>query len=86
LVSSEVPFSGYDRLYVGGEWIAPSTGAFDEIPDPATESVFGRAPVGGVRGTPLITDHGLAFQPPNARRVWSRLLRGSLNAAMRSSG
>lgn len=49
MTSAEIPFSSYHRLYVGGEWLAPSTGAFDEIPDPATESVFGRAPVGGVR-------------------------------------
>lgn len=39
-------FTRIERLFVGGQWIAPSAG-FEEVLNPATENVIGRAPVAG---------------------------------------
>lgn len=34
-----------DRFYIGGEWVAPSTDAAVDLPNPATEEIIGRAAV-----------------------------------------
>jgi len=40
-----VPFTDFDRLYFGGEWVA-GTRERDAVLNPATEEVIGHAPVG----------------------------------------
>ncbi|SCW40987.1 aldehyde dehydrogenase (NAD+) [Sphingobium faniae] len=44
----KAPFCHYDRLFIGGEWVAPVAPAFNPVIDPATEQGIGHAPVGGV--------------------------------------
>lgn len=39
-----VPYAHIQRLYIGGEWVAPS-GGLEDVINPATEEVFGQAPV-----------------------------------------
>ncbi|MBO3743184.1 aldehyde dehydrogenase family protein [Actinoplanes flavus] len=36
-----------DRFYIGGRWVAPSTGETIEVVDPYTEQVFATVPAGG---------------------------------------
>ncbi|MBW6437529.1 aldehyde dehydrogenase family protein [Actinoplanes hulinensis] len=36
-----------DRFYIGGRWVAPSTGETIEVVDPYTEEVFATVPAGG---------------------------------------
>jgi aldehyde dehydrogenase (NAD+) len=43
-----VPFTDCDRLYIDGTWVEAS-GSRDDIVNPATEEVIGRAPVGDAR-------------------------------------
>ena len=38
------PFQCYDRLYVGGEWIAPATAETIDVVNPYTEEAIGRDP------------------------------------------
>jgi aldehyde dehydrogenase (NAD+) len=45
-MSTGIPFASIDRLYIGGHWERPSAGAEDVL-NPATEEVIGKAPVGG---------------------------------------
>ena len=45
-----------DRLYIGGEWVAPVDGAADAVINPATEEEIGRAALAGPRDV----DHALA--------------------------
>jgi acyl-CoA reductase-like NAD-dependent aldehyde dehydrogenase len=42
-----VPFTHIDRLYIGGQWVRPTSGLDEAIVNPATEAVIGIAPVGG---------------------------------------
>jgi acyl-CoA reductase-like NAD-dependent aldehyde dehydrogenase len=42
-----ITLPAYDRLYVGGEWIAPLTGETIEVVNPTTEDVIGRIPAAG---------------------------------------
>jgi betaine-aldehyde dehydrogenase len=34
----------YDRLYIGGEWIEPSSSSTIDVVSPTTEEVVGRVP------------------------------------------
>lgn len=45
----KVPYTEFDRLFVGGDWIAAD--AREAILNPATEDVIGEAPVGDPRAT-----------------------------------
>lgn len=38
----------FPNLYIGSRWVRPENGAYDEVINPATEEVIGKAPVGGV--------------------------------------
>jgi succinyl-CoA reductase len=39
---------GRGELFIGGKWIAPSTGEWAEVVDPSNGKPLGRAPIGGV--------------------------------------
>lgn len=41
----------WERLYIGGEWVRPSTDAALEVRDPATLAVLGRVPFAGAADT-----------------------------------
>jgi len=43
-----LPFSAPAGLYIGGRWEAPQGARFEDVINPATEGVIGRAPVGSV--------------------------------------
>jgi len=43
-----VPFTNIDKLYIGNEWVRPTSGAVDLVINPATEAAIGEAPVGGM--------------------------------------
>src|SRR3954466_9061955 len=45
-----------DKLYIGGEWVAPSSDGTIEVINPATEEVIGRVP----EGTPADVDRAVA--------------------------
>ena len=34
----------YDKLYIGGQWVAPSSSAMLDVVSPHSEEVIGRAP------------------------------------------
>ena len=34
----------YDRLFIGGEWVEPSSSAVFDVVSPTTEEVVGRVP------------------------------------------
>ncbi|MDB5715091.1 MAG: aldehyde dehydrogenase [Sphingomonadales bacterium] len=42
-----VPYTEISKLYIDGEWAAPSSGETAPVLNPATEAVLGLAPVGG---------------------------------------
>jgi len=37
------------EMYIGGEWVAPQSGQFEDVINPATEKAFAKAPVGTVQ-------------------------------------
>src|ERR1700710_1447569 len=37
-------FIRYDRLYIGGDWVAPATGATIDVVSPSTEDGIGQVP------------------------------------------
>lgn len=43
-----IPYTDISSLYINGEWVAPASGDREDVLNPATEEVIGRAPVGGV--------------------------------------
>jgi acyl-CoA reductase-like NAD-dependent aldehyde dehydrogenase len=59
-------------LYIDGQHVAPADGAFEDIINPATEAVIGRAPVGGLEDAAgAIRAARRAFdQGPWARLSW----------------
>lgn len=43
-----VPFSDINELYINGSWKPPGNNQFEDVVNPATEEVFGQAPLGSV--------------------------------------
>lgn len=78
-MSSEIPFTSLDRLYIGGSWVGAHLG-HEDVLNPATEEVIGRAPVGNaadadaaIAAARQAFDHG----------PWPRMSGGERIAAMR---
>jgi len=46
-MSTTIPIAVHDRLYVGGEWVAPDSSDTIDVVNPFTEDVIGRIPAGG---------------------------------------
>ena len=46
-----VPYTDIGKLYIGGEWVKPQSGATEEVLNPANEDVIGLAPMAGVAET-----------------------------------
>ncbi|MEV0896006.1 aldehyde dehydrogenase family protein [Actinoplanes sp. NPDC049802] len=52
-----------DRFYIGGQWVAPSTGDTIEVVNPYTEEVFARVPAGGAADVDAaVSAAGAAFE------------------------
>ena len=80
----------YDRLFIGGEWQAPSSTATIDVISPATEEVVARVPAGkaadidrAVAAARAAFDHGPWPRATVAERVdWIRKLSAGLQARM----
>ena len=80
----------YDRIFIGGEWQAPSSTATIDVISPATEEVVARVPAGkaadidrAVAAARSAFDHGPWPRLTVAERVdWMRKLSAGLQARM----
>ncbi|WP_421864065.1 aldehyde dehydrogenase [Parvibaculum sp.] len=80
----------YDRLFIGGEWVAPSSSETIDVISPATEEVIARVPAGkaadidrAVAAARAAFDHGPWPRLTAAERVdWIRKLSAGLQARM----
>ena len=80
----------YDRLFIGGEWQAPSSTATIDVISPATEEIVARVPAGkaadidrAVAAARAAFDHGPWPRATVAERVdWIRKLSAGLQARM----
>ena len=43
-----IPFTRFDGLYIGGQWVGLPAGQHEDVINPATEQAIGQAPVGGL--------------------------------------
>jgi aldehyde dehydrogenase (NAD+) len=88
MVDAPTTMKAHDKIYIGGEWVAPSgKGAFDVI-DASTEEVMGRVPAGdaadadrAVRAARAAFD-GWSRTPPAERAQYLSKIQAGLGARM----
>jgi aldehyde dehydrogenase (NAD+) len=78
-MNHDIPFTSLDRLYIGGEWVRAHMG-HEEVLNPATEEIIGRAPVGGAADAEAAI---AAARDAFDRGPWPRMTTGERVAVMR---
>ena len=62
----------YDRLYIGGEWVAPAQSSWIDVHSPATEAYVGRVPDGQKKDVDRAVDAArAAFDDPRGWSGWA---------------
>jgi aldehyde dehydrogenase (NAD+) len=87
----EASLRRHDTIYVGGDWVKPSTTDTIEVINPATEQVIGVVPAGGPEDVDaaVAAAQGAADEwaatPPDKRAAHLAQLRDALNAHRRTA-